>query len=383
MKVLFTASTYSHIVHFHLPYLHWFQEQGWTVHTACGGDPIPIPYADEVLSMPFKKRMTSLENFRAARLLRDKISREGYNLIATHTSLAAFFTRLAVPKRNRRERVVNMAHGYLFDDDTQSLKRTLLLAAERLCAPQTDLVLTMNSYDYELARRYHLGREVQNIPGVGVNFRALDDVEPGARAVLRERYGIPEAAFLLVYPAEFSSRKSQMVLLRALERLPETVMLALPGDGALLEECRKFALERGLETRVIFPGYEKYMASWYAAADAAVTASRSEGLPFNVIEAMYAGLPVVASEVKGHMDLIRDKETGMLYPYGDSDACAARIWELLESPELRQALGRNAHIAAEKYGLDAVFPQVIAAYASVMTGKIKNMGYIEQKNTYG
>ncbi len=382
MKVLFTASTYSHIVHFHLPYLHFFKEQGWTVHIACGGEPLPIPYADEVLRVPFEKRMVSPENFRAARLLREKMSREGYNLIVTHTSLAAFFTRLAIPKRDRRERVVNMVHGYLFDNDTQALKRTILLTAERLCASQTDLVLTMNSYDYELARRCHLGREVRNIPGIGVDFSALDAVGPGVRAALRERYGIPKDAFLLIYPAEFSVRKSQKVLLRALERLPETVMLALPGDGALLEECRTFVCERGLETRVIFPGYERDIASWYAAADAAVTASRSEGLPFNVVEAMYAGLPVVASEVKGHMDLITDRETGMLYPYGDPDACAARILELLGAPELRRALGRNAHMVAGKYGLDAVFPQVAASYAKVVADKVQNLGYSGQKSTY-
>jgi len=364
LKVLFTASTDSHLIHFHLPYLRWFQEQDWTVHAACGGEAFSIPYADEVLPLPFEKRMASPENFRAAQLLHEKIKREQYDLIVAHTSLAAFFTRLAVPKQ--RGKVVNMAHGYLFDSDTPFLKRTVLLAAERLCAPKTDLVLTMNQYDYELARKYRLGREIRNIPGVGVDFRALDEVEPGARDVLRAKYGVLDSAFLLVYPAEFSTRKSQTVLLRALERLPENVMLALPGNGALLEQCRMFARTRGLEKRVIFPGYETDMAPWYAAADAAVTASRSEGLPFNVAEAMYAGLPVVASAVKGHVDLLRDGETGLLYPYGDAESCAARIRTLLDAPELRRKLGQRAHAEAGKYGLETVFPEVTAAYAAII-----------------
>jgi len=364
MKVLFTASTYSHLVHFHLPYLRWFQEQGWTVHVACGGNTLPIPYADEVLPLPFEKRMASPENFRAARLLRKKMKQERYGLIVTHTSLAAFFTRFAIP--GRRAKVVNMAHGYLFDGDTPRLRRAVLLAAERLCARKTDLVLTMNRYDFELAQKYRLGRRVQNIPGVGVDFRALDETKPGARAALRAKYGISDRAFLLVYPAEFSVRKSQTVLLRAMEHLPERVTLALPGDGALLEECRAFARSHGLEKRVIFPGYETDMAPWYAAADAAVTASRSEGLPFNVVEAMYAGLPVVASAVKGHVDLVRNGETGLLYPYGDAASCAAQIRALLDAPELRRELGRRAHAAAGEYGLERVFPDVTAAYAAVM-----------------
>ena len=84
-KVLFTASTYSHIVNFHLPYLRKFQEEGWTVHAACGGRSMPIPDVERVIELPFEKSMRSPNNFKAALLLRDEIRREGYDLIVTHT----------------------------------------------------------------------------------------------------------------------------------------------------------------------------------------------------------------------------------------------------------------------------------------------------------
>ena len=108
------------------------------------------------------------------------------------------------------------------------------------------------------------------------------------------------------------------------------------------------------------------MSPWYSIADAAVTASRSEGLPFNVMEAMYAGLPVVASAVKGHTDLIRDGETGLLYPYGDATACAAQIRALLDSEPLRRSLAENARTNVMQFSLEDVFPQVIQAYRTVM-----------------
>lgn len=364
MKLLFTASTFSHIVHFHLPYLQWFQARGWTVHAACGGSPTELPGAADVLHLPFEKQMTSPKNIYAARKLRAAIKLEQYDLIITHTSLAAFFTRIALKGLKKRPQVINMVHGYLFDSDTPALKRNVLLAAERITAAQTDLLLVMNQWDFELARKYRLGRKVDAVPGIGMDVSRLPAPTPEARAALRARYGIPADAFVLLYPAEFSKRKSQSVLLRALKELPSNVYLLLPGSGSPMVECTTYAQALGLTERVVFPGYVRDMAPWYAAADVSVSASRSEGLPFNIMEAMYMGLPVVASAVKGHVDLIRDGETGLLYPYGDAGACAGRIRELLSSPELRRELGARAHEAVLPFTLARVFPQVTAHYES-------------------
>ena len=77
-KVLFTASTYSHIAHFHRPYLRAFSQLGWTVDVACGGEPLDLPEARRVISLPFEKSISAPANFRAARLLRRELKAEGY-----------------------------------------------------------------------------------------------------------------------------------------------------------------------------------------------------------------------------------------------------------------------------------------------------------------
>jgi glycosyltransferase EpsD len=79
------------------------------------------------------------------------------------------------------------------------------------------------------------------------------------------------------------------------------------------------------------------------------------------MEAMHMGLPVAASNVKGNKDLIRDGENGLLYPYGDSSACAAAVGRLMESPDLRQKLGAKAAEEAEQYALEKVLPVVLDA----------------------
>ena len=125
------------------------------------------------------------------------------------------------------------------------------------------------------------------------------------------------------------------------------------------------AVRLGVANRVRFPGYVTNMAPWYRAADCAVTTSRSEGLPFNVMEAMRAGLPVVASAVKGHEDLIQEGENGFLFPYGDAQACRDRIERLLDNPSLGPTLGMRGAADSEKYRLGTVLPRVMKNYLSV------------------
>ena len=131
-KVLFSASTYSHIINFHLPYLKEFRRLGWTVHAACGGEPRKIPEAQRLIHIPFEKSMTSPHNFSAAALLRRVIRQENYTLISCHTSLASFFVRLAVLGMRHRPLVACTSHGYLFDDCSPKLKQLLLSGAEQL-----------------------------------------------------------------------------------------------------------------------------------------------------------------------------------------------------------------------------------------------------------
>lgn len=367
-KVLFTASTYSHIVNFHIPYLEWFHSEGWIVHVGCGGTAKKILCADQVLHLPFEKKMHAPSNLRAASMLRHIISEQRYDLVIAHTSLAAFFTRLALKGLKRRPRVINVAHGYLFGGGGQGgMKDKILIAAEKIVSKETDLVLTMNNWDYEAAKKYALAPEIYNIPGIGVDFEKRCAAAPATRESLRRKRSIPENAFVLFFAAEFSSRKNQAMLIRGMQYLPDQVVLVLAGLGEQFESCKELAKSLNLEKRVIFPGYVSDVASWYAASDAAVSSSRSEGLPFNVMEAMYCGLPVVASSVKGHMDLIEDGKTGLLFAYDNETEFASQIKKLARSEALCSELGVNASKSVLKYDINHVRTIVVERYVLLLS----------------
>lgn len=363
-KVLFTASTRIHFIHFHIPYLQAFRELGWQVDVACGNCSEDVPGADHTIVLPLEKKMSSPSNFTAAWQIRRRIKEEKYDLLICHTSLAAFFSRLAVMGLRNRPRVCNMVHGYLFDDGTSALKRTVLSLAETLTAPVTDLILTMNDYDTRYARKHRLAKKVEFVNGIGLDEKKLGQRDEALRREFRQQLGMQEDDFLLLYAAEFSGRKDQQTLIRGLPELDSWVKLLLPGRGDLLESCKELARSLEIEDRVIFPGYDSEMKKWYMAADCAVSSSRCEGLPFNIMEAMHFSLPIVATAVKGNTDLIQDGKNGLLFPFGDSVALAQQLRRIVGDPQLAARLGNQAHKDVAKRYQDRVLPEVMQQYLS-------------------
>ena len=361
-KILYVASTFGHLASFHQPYLQWFADQGYEVHVAAGGTPCELKGASRYISLPFEKSMFSPKNLAAVWALYRLMRTERYKMISLHTSLAAFFARLAVfPLGKRRPCVMNTVHGYLFDKDTRWTKRMLLLGAERLTAPVTDWLLTMNQQDAEIVRRYHLGKRDMLTKGMGVDFTRFTPPAQTQREELRRKLGLKPSELVLIYAAEFSKRKNQTMLIEAMQNLPEHVVLLLPGQGEMREMCRMQAGRAGLTDRIRFPGFVRDMENWYRASDICVSSSRIEGLPFNVMEAMACGLPVVASAIKGHQDLVCNGENGFLYPFNDTKAFANAV-QRMQDANVRQRMGEAASSSVQRFGITEVFPELTSLY---------------------
>lgn len=363
-RILYVASTAAHLRQFHLPYLRALRDRGCAVTAAGAGEGTGLPEGVSFLPVPFEKRYLCRNNLRSLGILGRELKRGNYDLVAVHTSLAAFWTRLALGTMGHgRPRVVNTVHGYLFDKDSPAWKRALLLAAERLCAPVTDDLLVMNRQDLDIAQSHRLCRgQVALIPGMGVDLSGFHPAGGSERSEARRRFSLRPEAFVLLCAAEFSPRKNQAFLIRALRDLPDSVCLLLPGEGERRAECMALADALGLGERVRFPGQLPSVAPACLAADLYVSASRSEGFPFAVMEAMGCALPVLLSRVKGHEDLLSDPEAGRLYPFGDREAYVRGVRELMDDGALRARLGSNALRAVEPYTLERVLPQVLPRY---------------------
>lgn len=316
-KVLFCASAFSHIINFHSGYLKTLRELNFVIHTAAGG----IPETSTGFNLNFDKNKNKLKNIPVIFKLAGIIRREKYDILSTHATLAGFVGRLAV-FFNKDITVFHTCHGYLFNDD-RSLKSKIMIIIEKFLSHRTDLLFVMNQDDYNIAKKYKLCKNIKYINGMGFIPEKLSaDYDDN----IFEKYEIPEHKKYFLCVGEFSKRKSQRDIIYALKLIKDrkNFHVIFLGDGVLLEECKNLCETHRL-WNVTFCGYISETAPFYKIADCVISASRTEGLPFNIIEALYFNKPVIASNVKGHKDLIKDNLNGYLFDYGDSEKLAGLI----------------------------------------------------------
>lgn len=365
-KILFVASTLSHIENFHVPYLEQFKKKGYIVHVmGVPNNKSEILCADKIISIPFEKNMFSIKNFAVSFEISKIIKHENYDIVSIHTSLAAFFARLGIMLSFKKPKlVVNTVHGYLFDDKSSFLKKTIMLLAEKFTKGVTDVVIVMNSPDYNIAKKYKLYKDnLYLINGMGINLSSFPPISIDNKLSLRQQYNFSKDDFLLIYVAEFSKRKNQKFLLDSISRLKNcgynNIKLLLLGDGNLLAELKTYAHELGICGNVIFTGYTKNTCTYYQMSDICVSSSRSEGLPFNIIEAMSIGLPIVASNVKGHTDLVIPNENGFLFEYDNINEFCEYIKTLYDDKISINNMGIKSEELSKNYSLDAVLNDTI------------------------
>lgn len=163
--------------------------------------------------------------------------------------------------------------------------------------------------------------------------------------------------------------KIRRFLLRAFasvaKRHPEMKLL-LAGTGALEEECKALVKSLHMETQIQFLGYVDRMGELYPLCDVSVTSSRIEGLPFNVMESMACGLPVVASDIKGHRELVLPGKTGFLFPSGDQEALEQQLEAVYQLARPIGSYRHNALLHIQRYRLDRVLPDNIKIYTDVI-----------------
>lgn len=365
-KILFAASTLSHIENFHIPYLEQFKKQGYLIHVM--GKPnnkSVLLYTDKIIPMPFEKNMFSAKNFAISLKIAKIIREENYDIVSIHTSLAAFFTRLGIMLSFKKPKlVINTVHGYLFDDRSSFFKKAIMLLAEKMTKYITDIVIVMNSFDYNVAKNYKLCTgNIYSINGMGINLSSFPQISAECKLSLKYDHNFSEDDFILIYVAEFSKRKNQKFLLDSISKLVNdnfnNVKLLLLGDGALLEESKQYVRELGISHNVIFTGYTKDTCAYYQLSDVCVSSSRSEGLPFNIMEAMSIGLPIVASKVKGHTDLVIQNENGFLFNYDDIDEFCNSIITLYKDKQSYNRFKFKNKELSKKYSLEAVLSNTV------------------------
>lgn len=378
-KILICASRVSHILFFHLPYIRLFKENGWTVDIAAEGS-ADCPEIDRCYDLKYVKNPLSPQNLRTIGRLRRIMKENSYDIVYSNSTLAGAAMRSAVKGLGRkRPYCIHISHGYMFDDKA-GLRSLLYRTAEKLTAKVTDRLIVMNGEDLRLAKKYRLAENIFYTDGMGLCTDRFPPVEPEKRSEIRKKLGVDKDCLVFLCVGEFSSRKNQTLIIDALERTvrqDKNCMVVFAGQGGCLDECKKLVNKYELETNTRFLGQAEDVNALYRSADVLISASKMEGLPFNVMEALYCGTPVIASDIKGHSDLVRNGFNGLLFSLENLDAAGQLSQLMLKLMTDRKYLGtlRTNTFLDEKYTTDSVSPRL---FELLSADKIKTPEVLHQ-----
>lgn len=297
----------------------------------------------EAHNVPVRQvELNSRFDFKAAKALAALCEEWHIDLIHCHY-LREHYIALLAKRYKKNLRVVYTNHFVLKNDAVTRLSNRFL------DKKQDEMIAVCNRGKTQL---------VENGWGaarIHVIFNAVDTKAwSGDRSLstLRSELNIPEERFVMLCAARFAEDKGHHYLIRSIQRLRElTAMpftLVLAGDGPLFEETKMQVQTLGLEEIVRFIGFRNDMKNLFKGSDLYVNASQHEALSYLIIEAMAAGLPVVATDQYGNSDIVNEEtKCGLLVEYDNPDSMAVALKCMMEDPAYLAQCRQNALKAVE------------------------------------
>ena len=328
---------------------------------------LDVPY----LRLPALQRELSLSaDAGAVRQLRELIRRERPDVVHTHTAKAGAVGRIATATlgRARPRAVVHEFHGHVLSGYFGPNRQQIFRLVERGLAHLTDRLIAVSDEVRDDLVGYHIApAEKFNVVRYGFNLDARTSATAEERIQAREEIGATDGTFVVGWIGRLTAIKRPLDLVRVAAELDGSV-LVLIGDGEDRSAVEALARSLGVTDRLRLLGYRRDVASWYAAFDALLLASANEGTPVVAIEALAAGVPVVATDAGGTATVVDDGETGSIVPIGAVAELVARLRELKDDPTRRAELGRvGAQRMRERFSTSRMVDDVERVYAGALS----------------
>lgn len=371
-KILLVATVQSHISQFHLPLIEYLKKRGNEVHVAAYDNLAQkvgrnLDIVDVVYDVPFTRTPFSTNNIVAYKRLKEIIKKENYDIVHCNTPMGAVIARLVCRKRRKAGliKVVYTAHGFHFYKGASLINWLIYYPIEKYLSKHTDVLITINSEDYELAVKKFMTKKIEYVPGVGIDIGKFSKVNID-RNYKRKELGIEDAEIMLFSIGELNAGKNHSVVVQAVYQLNNPkIKYVIAGNGPDEEKLQKMITELKLENQIKLIGYRKDIAELLKASDIFVFPSKREGLSVSLMETMASGVTCIVSNIRGNKDLIIDGEGGTLVECNDVEGFSKAIIKCINEPELceNQILFSKQHI--EKYSVENVMSIMGRIYAAL------------------
>ena len=299
------------------------------------------------------------------------IKKERFDIVHTNSSKAGILGRLAA-KLAGVPIVVHTVHGWGHHDEMGKLRKGFYIFLEKCAGKLTDKIITVSYLDTKKGLKNGIadsGKYITIRSGIDLSVfnPATIDVEHEKR-----KWGIPLTNNVVGSIMRFSKQKNPLDFVKMAAEIVEKspkVSFLLVGDGSLKPQIESSILQFNLSEKVILTGVRNDVPQLLAVMDVFVLPSLWEGLPRVIPQAMAIGLPIVATEVGGILEAVKEGQNGFLVPPKDFHAMAHRVIQLLEDQNLAKKMGER--------GRKMVYPefcvkQMVKSTESLYEGLIKS-----------
>lgn len=290
-----------------------------------------------------------------------------YDIVHTHTPIASLVVRLAC-RNLKNVKVIYTAHGFHFFEGAPKKNWSLFYPIEKFLSKYTDVLITMNEEDYQLASKKLYANRIAKVNGVGIDLSKFNTISSVKKNIKKSSYGFKKDDFILIYVAELSYRKNQEDLIKAISNLNTTIpniKLLLIGEGPSAEKHEKLVSKLELAEHVKLLGYRTDIPSLMSISDVIVSTSRQEGLPVNIMEGMASGLPAVVTNSRGNRDLIENNLNGFVVELHDVQTFSNKIQDLHNDKELRKRFSEHSLKKIHSYSIENVLEEMKEIYSKL------------------
>lgn len=317
-----------------------------------------------VISVPhLVSPVSPYRDSRALRELTEYLVSGRYEVVHTHSAKAGALGRMAA-ERARTPMVVHTFHGFPFHEFQSPLRRGAYVGIERYLSRRTDAFLAVGgAVAAEAVRRGIAVPERTRVINPAIEAVGSPP-SPPLRAAARRMLGVPVGCKVVGTVGRVDYQKDPETFVDAIAALGRADVYAVwIGDGPLRRQVERRAARRGLTGRFICTGHRDDVAHLLTGLDIFAMASRYEGLPCALAEAMTTGLPIVATAVNAVPDVVLPGETGLLASPERPDQLAAAIGYMLDKPaEAARMADAGRRLIADKFTPDALAEVLEATY---------------------
>mgnify|MGYP003835783441 CR=1 FL=1 len=356
-RILYVAATTSRLYHEMLPFMEMMSEKGYIVEAAACPDQSGIYLLNQRCLQAFHPigptaRICSRNACRAYRKIKELLAGNPYQLIHTNDTALSFLVRIAA-RKHPDTKIVYMAHGLGFYRDAPLGKYLGQYPAESIASRFTEEMVTLNLEDFITAKDAFPRTRVHYIPSAGIDLDAYQPMQ-----YMRAGYKV------ILCMGELTREKNQRQILQSivhLKGMTKGFKVWFVGEGPMLGHYQTLARRLGIDDYVEWLGFRRDIKTLLYKSDIAVSASRREGVSRGLLMAMACAKPVVATDIRGHRELIAEGVNGYAAPTGDAKAFACACAKLMTHPDLLQ-MGAASRIMSLKYDLEYVKQRMAYIY---------------------